>query len=90
MIRDYPVNKVSPFINKGINITEDHSFSVGIIPKDAKETTFSRTLTGIHIIDGKQAIDLIGETLKDKLNITKAGINVFKYLYYIIYMWLLV
>jgi len=78
-IRDFPVNKVSPF-GKSVHVAEGNSFSVNISPKD-DETSFSRSLTGIHYITKKQAIDVIGDVLKDKLGITKGSVNVFKYLY---------
>lgn len=80
-IRDFPINKVSPFNNKLVHIAEGNSFSVNISPKDDDETSFSRSLTGIHYINKKEAIDLMGDVLKDKLGITKGSVNVFKYLY---------
>lgn len=78
-IRDFPVNKVSPF-GKSIYTNEGNSFSVIISPKD-DETSFSRSLTGIQYITKKQALDLIADVLKDKLGITRGAVNVFKYLY---------
>jgi hypothetical protein len=38
-------------------------------------------MTGIHNINKKQAIDLMSNTIKEKLGITKGGINMFKYLF---------
>lgn len=78
-IRDFPVNKISPF-GKSFHTADGNSFSVNISPKD-DENSFSRSLTGIHFITKKQAVDLIGEVLKDKLGITRGAVNVFKYLY---------
>jgi hypothetical protein len=80
-IRDYPINQISPFNPKVGNVTEDRSFSVGIIPKDEKETLFTLNLTGIHVIDSINALELIGDILKDKLHMKTGGINVFKYMF---------
>ena len=77
-IRNYPINKESPFAIKNIHVVDDNSFSVSVAPKE--DESFSRNLTGIHIIDKKQAVELMASCLSDKLNITKGGINVFKYL----------
>lgn len=79
-IRDFPINKVSPF-GKSIHITKGNSFSVNISPKNEEETSFSRSLTSISYIKKKDAINLICDVLKDKLGISRGAVNVFKYLY---------
>ena len=79
-IRDYPIFKFSPF-TKDTYLTDDNSFSVSVVPQKNKNEGTLRKLTGIHIIDKKDSIELIGNILKDKLNLTKCGIIIFKYLF---------
>jgi hypothetical protein len=74
-IRDYPINRKTPFSTTDF-ITEDKSFRVNLV-SDANTIN----LTGIHKIEPEQALDLISDILKTKLDITKGGINVFKYLF---------
>ncbi len=81
-IREYPINRKSPFgtPKKPKNyLTQDKNLCVNIIPNKKKSN--SRNLTGIHKLNKDQAVELMGDILKDKLEITKGGINMFKYLF---------
>ena len=79
-IRDYPIKKKNPFAKKKNQegtknyLSKDRSFSVGIVSD-------SISLTGIHKVGQGAALDVLGDILKEKLDITKGGINVFKYIY---------
>ena len=76
-IRDYPINRNSPFRrnSKKNYLSKDRALSVSLVP------TNSRSITGIHKITKEDALELIGNILKEKLGITKGGINVFKYIF---------
>lgn len=80
-IRDYPIKKSNPFIQKNDNegyISRNKSFSVNVVPNGE---TDSMSLTGIHKVHKDKALEILGEILREKLDITKGGINVFKYIY---------
>ncbi len=91
MIRDYPVSKTTPFWSSENEIdltkdriykdylTKDRALSVRIMPNNDDKT--SKTVTGIHKINKEQALELISNILKEKLNVTKGGVNMFKYLF---------
>lgn len=79
-IRDFPVRKSNPFKkSKGKSyLSKDKTFSVNIVQNGDYD---SMNLTGIHKIDKEQALEIIGELLKERLGLTKGGINIFKYIH---------
>ena len=75
-IRDYEINQTNPFDPASSNyLSKDKALAVSI------DDSNSRSLTGIHKISKDEALDLIGDVLKEKLGITKGGVLVFKYLF---------
>jgi len=73
-IRDYPLNRINPFETESPFISKDKSFSVNVVEN-------ARSLTGIHKIKSNEALDIVCLTLKEKLGLTKVGVNIFRFLY---------
>lgn len=73
-IRDYPINRLNPFEKESPFISKDKSFSVNVIES-------ARSLTGIHKIKSDEALDIVCATLKEKLGLTKVGVNIFRFLF---------
>ncbi len=76
-LRDYEVNNVCPYGKKSY-LTEDRSFSVSLIPGDK---TNSIILTGIHKKTKEEVCDIITEVLKEKIKLSKSGLNLFRYIF---------
>jgi len=71
-------NNTDKFESLAKYLSDDRSFFVNVV---SVEKSRNLNLTGIHKINKDQALELIGDVLKDKLEITKGGINVFKYIF---------
>jgi hypothetical protein len=76
MIRDYDKHVYNPFLTNENYLTKDNTFSVSASNKDE-----ARNVTGVHKISKDQAIELMSGIIKDKLDITRGGINIFRYLF---------
>lgn len=91
-IRDYDTNKTNPFEpskkkKKGPAkkkkdtisdyLSDDKTLAVSL----AGKTGSRKNLTGIHKVSEEESLDLIGDVLKEKLGLTKGGVNMFKYIF---------
>jgi len=77
IINSYPNNRKTPFSKKKSYITKDNSFSITTSLDD--EVTCN--LVGVQKISKEDAINKIIDVLEDKLEISKSGINLFRYIY---------
>lgn len=76
-INSYPNNRKTPFGKKKTYTTKDNSFSITTSLND--EITCN--LVGVQKVTKEEAINKIVDVLEDKLEISKSGINLFRYIY---------
>lgn len=76
-ITSFPVNRSNPFLNDTSYTTDSEDFSITL---NSQEMVV-RNFIGINKSSQSDILDKIVELIGDKLSITKAGLNLIKYIY---------
>lgn len=74
-IADFPINRSTPFEDK--LLSDSNSFSLSNNVKDGIVLNLVET----HRIKRENAVDVIVNVLSEKLQISRSGINLFRYIY---------
>ena len=77
-IRDYPIQEINPFTDETY-VSKNNTFSVTVVKNNDKTAINLTSLCKVGKAGDMPKI--IGKILKNKLRITKGGVNVYEYIY---------
>lgn len=77
IINSYPNNRKTPFSKKKSYTTKDNSFSI----TTSLDDEITCNLVGVQKVSKDEAINKMIGVLEEKLEISKGGMNLFRYIY---------